>query len=274
MYRHHCRGSLKGKIIFFGVTLWLTSTVIAGVRRASGWTHNAHSLTQSSAESDERRKQWRRMMDERLAASRQFAEARFQQLEQHYGNMVADEQTRQQWKQWLSMEKEKLINEWTRNSLWFERNMDRFHNPDAYQNGCHRPGGFMRWYLGVGERTFDWFTRKLAGSRSFHWENPQTPYQVLGQTPAGPTGATPPPFDNAGAASVSAPPPPPPPPQAGPHGHPHLQSPPPPQFPNAFPGQLGQFPSPPPFIASAPPAPAGVAAPTDPASTSTDPKTT
>ncbi|ORX66738.1 hypothetical protein DL89DRAFT_59135 [Linderina pennispora] len=148
MYRHHCRGSLKGKIIFFGVTLWLTSTVIAGVRRASGWTHNAHSLTQSSAEPDERRKQWRRMMDERLAASRQFAEARFQQLEQHYGTMVADEQTRQQWKQWLSMEKEKLINEWTRNSLWFERNMDRFHNPDAYQNGCHRPGGFMRWYLG------------------------------------------------------------------------------------------------------------------------------
>ncbi|KAI8324399.1 hypothetical protein GQ54DRAFT_309313 [Martensiomyces pterosporus] len=233
-YAHHCHGRLRNKIIFFGVTLWLTSTVIAGVRRATGWTHNAHSrlppTPSERAERDERRKEMKKMVDERLQESLKFADERMRWLEQQYGDTIADEATREQWRQRVAVEQSRLADYWARSSQWITQNMERAQQTDAYKRHCHQNGGFMNWYLGVGERTFDWFARKLASSRHFHWEDPATSYESLSvrqqqhsvaasqpysQFPVPPPGPSAPSAPSAppaaGPFSAAAPPPPPPP---------------------------------------------------------------
>ncbi|KAJ1958456.1 hypothetical protein GGI12_004729 [Dipsacomyces acuminosporus] len=182
-YGHRCRGRFGGKLIFLGVSLWLTSTVIAGVRRATGWTHNAHNRLPPPPEElsrrEERRQELRRMIDERLHETREFANERLRQLEQQYGDRIADEATREQWKRTFAAEQERLAEYWAHSNQWLAMNIEKAQETDGHKRHCHRSGGFVNWYLGVGERTFDWFTRKLSRSRHFHWEDPSTPYDAL-----------------------------------------------------------------------------------------------
>ncbi|KAJ2368349.1 hypothetical protein IW150_005432, partial [Coemansia sp. RSA 2607] len=67
----HRRPFISRKLIFFGATLWLTSTVLAGVRRATGYTHSAL-LTPEA----QRRQAYLRMLDTRYRHARSLPELR------------------------------------------------------------------------------------------------------------------------------------------------------------------------------------------------------
>ncbi|KAJ2756904.1 hypothetical protein GGI19_000492 [Coemansia pectinata] len=161
-YAHRCHGRLRNKLIFAGVTLWLASTVIAGVRRSTGWTHNSHRLAsppppppvQINMPPNDERLQW---------------------LEQEYVAAAPDAATREQRQAWVSAERARVAWAWNRSTM--------------ARNHCNEAKGLMTWYLGVGERTLDWATRKISRSQHFHWQSPPTstlpPTSSLQPPPAG-----------------------------------------------------------------------------------------
>ncbi|KAJ2493555.1 hypothetical protein IWW37_000421 [Coemansia sp. RSA 2050] len=140
-YAHRCHGRLRNKLIFAGVTLWLASTVIAGVRRSTGWTHNSHRLASpplppsTSVPPNDERLQW---------------------LEQEYVASAPDAATREQRQAWVAAERARVAWAWNRSA----------------RSHCLEAGGPMAWYLGVGERTLDWATRKISRSQHFHHQPP------------------------------------------------------------------------------------------------------
>lgn len=160
------RGRLRNKVVFLGVTLWLTTTVIAGVRRATGWTHNSYRIAQEPQ--DKRRQGWHDMVAWQLQDTRKQAESHMRKLEQQYVDAADNEEQRQQRREWVEAEKQKMSEYWATSANWMS-------------NRSQRPckGGVVSWYLGVGERTFDWFERKLSRSSHFHWQDPRTPYTAL-----------------------------------------------------------------------------------------------
>ncbi|KAJ2741779.1 hypothetical protein GGI20_004946 [Coemansia sp. BCRC 34301] len=143
-YAHRCQGRLGNKLIFAGITLWLASTVIAGVRRSTGWTHNSHRLAsppplpQTNMPPGDERLQW---------------------LEQEYVAAAPDAATREQRQAWVAAEHARVAWAWNRST-------------DARSHCCREARGLMTWYLGVGERTLDWATRKISRSSHFHWQSP------------------------------------------------------------------------------------------------------
>ncbi|KAJ2897664.1 hypothetical protein IWW38_001636 [Coemansia aciculifera] len=146
MYAHRCHGRFRNKVIFAGITLWLASTVIAGIRQSTGWTHNSHRLAspppllpvQTSMPPGDERLQW---------------------LEQEYVAAAPDAATREQRQAWVAAERARVAWAWSRTA--------------DVKNQCHHEArGIMTWYLGVGERTLDWATRKISRSRHFHWQSP------------------------------------------------------------------------------------------------------
>ncbi|KAJ2416515.1 hypothetical protein GGI10_000900 [Coemansia sp. RSA 2530] len=147
-YAHRCHGRLRNKLIFAGVTLWLASTVIAGVRRSTGWTHNSHRLASppppppTSAPPNDERLLW---------------------LEQEYVASAPDAATREQRQAWVAAERARVAWAWNR------RAGGHCHEAGGH---CHEAGGLMTWYLGIGERTLDWATRKISRSRHFHHQPP------------------------------------------------------------------------------------------------------
>ncbi|KAJ1739552.1 hypothetical protein LPJ68_004572 [Coemansia sp. RSA 1086] len=153
-HTHHYRGHFKDKLLVAGVTLWLTSTVIAGVRRSTGWTHNSFGLPMLSISSDEEQAWQQLQLSKNQSPSRSYVA--FQQLEQQYLESAPNEQVRKQREQ-------RLVEQ-------YDRRLGARH--------CSS-GGFMKWYLGVGERTFDWVVRKVSNSPRFHMEDPATPYADL-----------------------------------------------------------------------------------------------
>ncbi|KAJ2041803.1 hypothetical protein H4S04_000068 [Coemansia sp. S16] len=142
-YAHRCHGRLRNKLIFAGVTLWLASTVIAGVRRSTGWTHNSHRLASppppppTSMPPNDERLQW---------------------LEQEYVASAPNAATREQRQAWVAAERARVAWAWNRSI--------------GSRNHCNEAKGIMAWYLGVGERTLDWATRKISRSQHFHWQSP------------------------------------------------------------------------------------------------------
>ncbi|KAJ2544233.1 hypothetical protein EV175_005912 [Coemansia sp. RSA 1933] len=177
-YHHHhasCAGrGIRGKILLVGVTLWLTSTIIAGVRRSTGRTHNAHppppaSLQHSSSKEDQ---EMQAQVAEKLDATREAAEAQLSPLESEYIDSARDAYTREQRFRWVEARRLQFDRHWS--SLRGSLNGDPTH-----QHPYHHHGGFVRWYLGVGERTFDWMARKFAASHRFHWDDPRTTYPEL-----------------------------------------------------------------------------------------------
>ncbi|KAJ2351574.1 hypothetical protein GGF43_003995 [Coemansia sp. RSA 2618] len=156
----HC-GNFKGKLVLAGVALWLTSTVIAGVRRSTGWTHNAYGLpapitTTSTGDSEDHA--WQSLMNARVQTPRDYVE--YRRLEQQYVDSAPSPETREMREQRLG---------------------SHYH---MYRNGMYehrqcRSGGLAMWYLGVGERTFDWAVRKISASHRFHREEPGMSYGEL-----------------------------------------------------------------------------------------------
>ncbi|KAJ2826672.1 hypothetical protein FBU31_003382 [Coemansia sp. 'formosensis'] len=138
-YAHRCHGRLRNKLIFAGVTLWLASTAIAGVRRSTGWTHNNHRLAAPPP-----------------PATLPPADERLQWLEQEYVAAAPDAATREQRQAWVAAERARVAWAWNHGA----------------RNHCHEARGLMTWYLGVGERTLDWATRKISRSQHFHWQSP------------------------------------------------------------------------------------------------------
>ncbi|KAJ1798459.1 hypothetical protein LPJ59_002486 [Coemansia sp. RSA 2399] len=182
-HHHHAHGgcrSIKGKLLLVGVTLWLTSTVIAGIRRSTGRTHNAHplpppaSLPGSSAEEDTQ--QLRAKSVESLDATRAAAEAQLSSLESEYIDSARDAYTRDQRLRSVAARRFQFDQHW----IALRSALDGHHHPYHHH---HHHGGFVRWYLGVGERTFDWMARKLAASHRFHWDDPATAHQELAARP-------------------------------------------------------------------------------------------
>ncbi|KAJ2455543.1 hypothetical protein EV183_000020 [Coemansia sp. RSA 2336] len=153
-HTHHYRGRFKGKLLVAGVALWLTSTIIAGVRRSTGWTHNSFGLPALAISSDEEMAWQQLQASKDQAPSRNYAE--FQRLEQHYLESAPSEQARKQREQ-------RLVEQ---------------HGKRMVARHCSS-GGFVKWYLGIGERTFDWIARKISSSPRFHMEDPATPYVDL-----------------------------------------------------------------------------------------------
>ncbi|KAJ2484697.1 hypothetical protein EV174_002242 [Coemansia sp. RSA 2320] len=139
---YRCHGRLRNKLIFAGVTLWLASTVIAGVRRSTGWTHNSHRLATAPPPAPP------------SAPSAPLlhppGHERMLWLEQQYIASAPDDATREQRRAWVAAEQERVARAW----------------------GCRSHGGFMSWYLGIGERTLDWAARKISRSPNFHWQPP------------------------------------------------------------------------------------------------------
>ncbi|KAJ2081991.1 hypothetical protein H4R24_001907 [Coemansia sp. RSA 988] len=162
-YSHHHYGSrLKGKLILAGVTLWLTSTITAGVRRSTGWTHNAYGqprLISTSNNQDEEEQAWQAFIVTQSYQSRRYADRL--SLEQQYLDSAPDQHSRQ----------------------LREQRLERFCSssyPHFYRHQCHPPhGGFTLWYLGIGERTFNWVARKLGSSPRFHHEHLPVSYDAL-----------------------------------------------------------------------------------------------
>ncbi|KAJ2805216.1 hypothetical protein H4R20_002175, partial [Coemansia guatemalensis] len=162
-YSHHYGGRFKGKLILAGVTLWLTSTIIAGVRRSTGWTHNTYGqprLNSLPHSQDEEERAWQKFIDTQASYSRRYTDRL--KLEQQYLESAPDQHTRQL--------REQRLDEYFSSS-----NYSHFHHHHFHRSH----GGFMLWYLGIGERTFDWVARKLSSSPRFHHEYPQVPYDVL-----------------------------------------------------------------------------------------------
>ncbi|KAJ2705984.1 hypothetical protein FB645_001961 [Coemansia sp. IMI 203386] len=153
-HRHH--GRFRNKLIFLGVTLWLTSTVVAGVRRATGLTHKA-----LVSDETKRRQEYLQLMDTRFQQTRQQLPEQQQQLEQAFVDAASSNSEREERRKWIEKERESMYNGWQTQGIaagWPERRMCE---------GRRHSGGFVRWYLGVGERTFDWFVRKIQNSSSF-----------------------------------------------------------------------------------------------------------
>ncbi|KAJ2553531.1 hypothetical protein IWW35_001772 [Coemansia sp. RSA 1878] len=151
-------GSFKGKLVLAGVTLWLTSTIIAGVRRSSGWTHNSYGLPApptSSVRSNNEDQVWHDLLAARAQSPRDFVYCR--RLEQQYLDSAPDTQVREL--------REHRLGEHYR------------YGDHSYRHRCS--GGFVQWYLGIGERTFDWAVRRISASHKFHKEDPTTPYWQL-----------------------------------------------------------------------------------------------
>ncbi|KAJ1727462.1 hypothetical protein LPJ72_005932 [Coemansia sp. Benny D160-2] len=188
---HHCGRNVKGKIILLGVTLWLTSTVIAGIRRSTGWTHNAHppapapapapdSLPPASSSSAEDKAMQTRAV-EQLNSSRGAAEAQLSPLEAEYVGAAPDAFTREQRVRWVEARRLSFDQHWQQLRQAVQHGaMDPHWGPHAHAH-THTGGGrgVVRWYLGVGERTFDWLARKVAASRRFHWEDPAVSHAEL-----------------------------------------------------------------------------------------------
>ncbi|KAJ2335503.1 hypothetical protein GGI00_001325 [Coemansia sp. RSA 2681] len=160
-YAHRCHGRLRNKLIFAGVTLWLTSTVIAGVRRSTGWTHNSHSLASPPPPPSLQSPTTMQPSNERL-----------QWLEQEYIAAAPDAATREQRQAWVAAERARVAWAWSRST-------------EARNHCRHETRGFMTWYLGIGERTLDWAARKISRSRHFHWQSPplSQPLQPLAPGP-------------------------------------------------------------------------------------------
>ncbi|PIA17165.1 hypothetical protein COEREDRAFT_80849 [Coemansia reversa NRRL 1564] len=160
---HHHGGHFKGKLIFAGVALWLTSTIIAGVRRSTGWTHNAYGQPRHNNSSNNRNEEeltWQKFIENQSNQSHRYTDKL--KLEQQYLKSAPDQHTRQL--------REQRLEEFFHSSR----------NPHFYRHQIHRPaGGFTLWYLGIGERTFDWVARRLGSSPRFHHEYPLVPYDVL-----------------------------------------------------------------------------------------------
>ncbi|KAJ1644516.1 hypothetical protein J3B02_000228 [Coemansia erecta] len=161
-HRHHCSGP-RNKLIFLGVTLWLTSTVIAGVRRSTGLTHK--SLV---SEETKRRQEYLRLMNARFRQSQGLPEQQ-QQLEKLFVDAASSDAERQERRMWVERERELISKAWMAQGLevpaaeWAERK--------SCYGQRHGGGGLARWYLGVGERTFDWVVRRIQGSPSFQIED-------------------------------------------------------------------------------------------------------
>ncbi|KAJ1807777.1 hypothetical protein LPJ56_006189 [Coemansia sp. RSA 2599] len=157
-HRHRCGGP-RNKLIFLGVTLWLTSTVIAGVRRATGLTHK--SLV---SEETKRRQEYLRLMDTRFRDMRRVPEEQVK-IEQEFVDAASSVSEREERKEWVEREREFVHNMWVSQgaaaAAWQERRSC---------GGQRHGGGLVRWYLGVGERTFDWFVRRIQRSSSFQIE--------------------------------------------------------------------------------------------------------
>ncbi|KAJ1662063.1 hypothetical protein EV178_006188 [Coemansia sp. RSA 1646] len=177
-YHHsHCYGgsrNIKGKILLVGVTLWLTSTIIAGVRRSTGRTHNTYPppntplppLPPSRLPED---KELQDRTIEKLNDTRATAEAQLSSLESEYIESAQDAYTREQRLRWIETRRLNFDHHWgTLRRTVNESYMPHYH----HHRSCAHNGGFVRWYLGVGERTFDWMARKFAASHRFHWEDP------------------------------------------------------------------------------------------------------
>ncbi|KAJ2786043.1 hypothetical protein GGI15_001710 [Coemansia interrupta] len=160
---HHRRPFFSRKLIFLGATLWLTSTVLAGVRRATGYTHAAMLSDESK-----RRQAYLRMLDMRFRHARALPEQH--ELDQMFVETAQSPEEKEQRRVWIEKEKTKVAQQGELHSALdrpFWREQQHYHHRD----GCGNHG-FMRWYLGVGERTFDWFVRKVKGSDSFQWQDP------------------------------------------------------------------------------------------------------
>ncbi|KAJ2611537.1 hypothetical protein H4S08_003114 [Coemansia sp. RSA 1365] len=153
---HHYGGRFKGKLIFAGVALWLTSTIIAGVRRSTGWTHTAYGQPRlASSSHNEEEMTWQKFIESQSNYSRRYTDRL--KLEQQYLDSAPDQQTRQ----------------------LREQRLEFFYSSRNPHFCRHHRSGFTLWYLGIGERTFDWVARKLSSSPRFHHEDPLLPYDVL-----------------------------------------------------------------------------------------------
>ncbi|KAJ2662127.1 hypothetical protein IWW48_002023 [Coemansia sp. RSA 1200] len=194
---HHCGRNAKGKIILLGMTLWLTSTVVAGIRRSTGWTHNAHPPSPapapapapvspplpSSSSAEDKAMQSRAV--EQLNSSREAAEAQLSPLEAEYVGAAHDAFTREQRMRWVEARRLSFDQHWRQLRQAVQHGaMDPsvavpHWGPHAHTHTGGGGGGIVRWYLGVGERTFDWLARKVAASRRFHWEDPAVTHAEL-----------------------------------------------------------------------------------------------
>ncbi|KAJ1845229.1 hypothetical protein LPJ70_002597 [Coemansia sp. RSA 2708] len=155
-HHHHVRGNFKGKLILAGVTLWLTSTVIAGVRRSTGWTHNSYGVpspTHHSTSSDSENRAWQELLDAQMQQPRDLVWQR--RLERQYVDSAPTAHAREQ----------RTIR------------LDERYRMEQHNYGCR--GGVWQWYLGIGERTFDWVARKISRSHRFHREEPGVAYKSL-----------------------------------------------------------------------------------------------
>ncbi|KAJ1862939.1 hypothetical protein LPJ73_000640 [Coemansia sp. RSA 2703] len=116
------------------------------------------------------------MLDTRYRHARSLPELR--ELDQVFIEDAGDPQEKEQRRMWLEKEKERVVQ-----GLGAEHR-EVFGGPPqwgAAHRGCAAQGGqgFMRWYLGVGERTFDWVVAKVKKSRRFQWQDPTTSYRDL-----------------------------------------------------------------------------------------------
>ncbi|KAJ1718521.1 hypothetical protein LPJ53_006478, partial [Coemansia erecta] len=173
-------------LIFLGATLWLTSTVLAGVRRATGYTHT--SLLSDEAK---RRQAYLRMLDKRFRHARALPEQQQQsELDQMFIDAARDSEEKERRRVWIEEERSRRAQQPQAQGQVDERlgalDGPYWGPPHHYHHHNHRDGcagqgghGFMRWYLGVGERSFDWFVRKVKGSGSFQWQDPATSYREL-----------------------------------------------------------------------------------------------
>ncbi|KAJ2726086.1 hypothetical protein GGI07_000870 [Coemansia sp. Benny D115] len=150
-----CCGHIRGKLVILGVSLWLTSTIIAGVRRATGHTHNALGLPPPTS------KQSKKRLD---AQYQEFQESAAQrdQANQMFIDEAATPEDRKM--------REAFVESQERSRRMQEQWMMAAGGAREHWAGRRCHGGFMRWYLGIGERTFDWAVRRIERSSHFHKE--------------------------------------------------------------------------------------------------------